>query len=284
MKKVLITGGCGFIGYALTKKMIELGYMVHCLDNLSIGEIKNPHSLGAKLIVDDIRNINNLPIEKYDYIFHLAALSRIQPSFKAPTETFSVNADGTRAVVEYAEKNGSKLIYAGSSSRHHDPLLSPYATSKYIGEQWVKLYRKNYNLNAEIARFYNVYGEGELIDSKMAAVIGIWRKKIMEGEPLPIVGTGEQRRDFTHIDDIVDGLILIAESNEKNEDAWELGTGKNFSLNQVYGFFNKRFGCGKITLEQQNGNYAETIRINDDALIRLGWKPKGDLEKYIMNL
>lgn len=281
-KTVLVTGGCGFVGYALVEKLIQLGYEVDVIDDLSIGrEAKSVEPLGAKFLHGDVRAMDNIPDKAYKYIFHLAALSRIQPSFQNPSWTFSVNVEGTKRVVEYASRNKSKLIYSGSSSKHHNPELSPYAMTKHIGEEWIKLYRKVYDLNAEIVRFYNVYGPGELVDSHMAAVIGIWRSRISKGLPILIHGDGEQRRDFTHIDDIVDGLIRIAESNEKAEDAWELGTGNNYSLNEVADMF------GDIKREyvpDVKGNYRKTLRINNEAIDRLGWQPKDRLKEYINSL
>jgi UDP-glucose 4-epimerase len=276
MKKVLVTGGCGFIGHALTLELIKRGYDVDVIDNLSIGkEAKIPE--GCNFLGGDIRAMDNIDDKPYVYIFHLAALSRIQPSFQNPTSTFSINVDGTKKVVEYAFQNKSKLIYAGSSSRHHNPMLSPYAMSKHIGEEWIKMYKGVYDLNAEIVRFYNVYGPGELVDSHMAAVIGLWRASIEKGETIKIHGDGQQRRDFTHIDDIVSGLILIAESDEKHEDAWELGTGRNYSIIEVARMFNVIYEY----ITDVKGNYRETIRINDDALNRLGWQPTDKLKSYI---
>lgn len=282
MKKVLVTGGCGFVGFALSAKLIEKGYDVDIIDNFSIGrEAKNPKVIGAHFLGGDIRAMDNIVDKPYDYIFHLAALSRIQPSFKNPTLTFSVNVDGTKQVVEYARKNKCKLIYAGSSSRWHNPMLSPYALTKHMGEEWIKMFKGVYGLNAEIARFYNVYGPGELVLSDMSAVIGIWRNAISKNEPIKIHGDGEQRRDFTHIDDIVDGLIRIAESDEIHTDAWELGTGKNYSLNEVANMFGD---IKKEYVDDVKGNYRETIRINNDAIERLGWQPTDKLKNYIETL
>ena len=280
MKKVLITGGCGFIGAALVSELYKRGgYEIDVIDNLSIGsEAKIPYY--SNFLGGDVRGMENIKDKPYDYIFHLAALSRIQPSFEKPTLTFSVNVDGTKQIVEYAHRNNSKLIYAGSSSRWHNPMLSPYAMSKHMGEEWVKMYKGVYNLNAEIVRFYNVYGPGELVHSHMAAVIGKWRAAIKKGETLKIHGDGEQRRDFTHIDDIVDGLIRIAESDEKHEDAWELGTGKNYSINEVANML----GLLKEYVGDVNGNYRETIRVNNDAIDRLGWQPNDRLKEYINGL
>jgi UDP-glucose 4-epimerase len=283
LKKVLVTGGCGFIGHALTLELIKKGYDVDVIDNLSIGkEAKIPE--GCNFLGGDIRGMDNQNGRPYTYIFHLAALSRIQPSFQNPTLTFSVNVDGTKKVVEHAYQNKSKLIYAGSSSRWHNPMLSPYAMSKHMGEEWIKMYKGVYDLNGEIVRFYNVYGEGELVDSHMAAVIGLWRGQVKKNYPITIIGDGKQRRDFTHIDDIVDGLIRVAESNKGHEDAWELGTGKNYSINEVADMFKEKFNCVKVYMSEQKGNYRETLRVNSDAIDILGWQPKDKLKEYINEL
>ena len=277
MKNVLVTGGCGFIGYALSKELIGRGYNVDVLDNLYIGlEAKIPE--GCNFLNGDIRAMENIKDKPYTYIFHLAALSRIQPSFKNPHTTFMVNVDGTKQVVQYALRNNSKLIYSGSSSKHHNPMLSPYALTKHMGEEWIKMEKLIFGLDAEIVRFYNVYGPGELVDSHMAAVIGLWRGQVQKNYPITIIGDGEQRRDFTHIDDIVDGLIRIAESDEKHEDAWELGTGKNYSLNEVADMFGD---VKREYVDDVKGNYRETLRINNDAIDRLGWQPTDKLKSYI---
>lgn len=280
MKKVLVTGGCGFIGYKLTKELLDRGYDVDVIDDLSIGdEAKDVELIGATLYIDDIKYILKYKHNQYNYVFHLAALSRIQPSFQNPSKTFLTNVDGTRLVCELCKFLNAKLIYVGSSSKHHNPSLSPYATSKYMGEQWVKMYKYSYGLDFEIARLYNVYGDGELLNSEMSAVIGIWRKAITNNLPIIIHGDGEQRRDFTHVDDVVDGLLLIAEGNEKHNDAWELGTGFNYSLNEVA----KMFDYDKIKyVDDVKGNYKSTLRINDDAIQRLGWKPNDRLHEHIL--
>lgn len=276
----LVTGGCGFIGHALAKELLNRGWKVDILDNLFIGK---EAKLADKctFLGGDIRAMENVRDYPYTVIFHLAALSRIQPSFENPRLTFSINVDGTRQVVEYALRNNCKIVYAGSSSRHHNPELSPYAMTKHMGEEWIKLYKTVFNLNAEIARFYNVYGPGELVNSETAAVIGIWRTAIQEGKPIKIHGDGEQRRDFTHVDDIVDGLLRIAESDEKHEDAWELGTGKNYSINEVAEMFGE---VKKVHVEEVKGNYRETLRLNNDAIDRLNWHPADRLENYINSL
>ena len=139
-------------------------------------------------------------------------------------------------------------------------------------------------MDIEIARFYNVYGPHEIVDGDMAAVIGIFRNQIAEGRALTIVGDGEQRRDFTHVVDIVDGLYRIGTSKEKHEDAWELGTGTNYSILEVYELFKERFGCDRWHIDDQPGNYRVTLQENTDAQDRLGWAPKDRLKEYILTL
>jgi len=277
---ILVTGGAGFIGTNLIKRLLKEAHNVVSIDNYDSG-LKENEQEGAKYFFHDIENIDYLNEIKFDIIYHLAALSRIQPSFQDPSETFRVNVKGTEAVCEFARQHNSKVVYAGSSSRWHDPHQSPYACYKHLGEEVCKMYRKVYDLDIEIARFYNVYGPHEIVDGDWAAVIGIWRRQIRDGDPITIVGDGEQRRDFTHVDDIVDGLIRIGFGQEKHEDAWELGTGINYSINEVYEMFHEKFGVTKINIPDQLGNYRKTLRENNDMLDKLGWKPTDKLRNYI---
>jgi UDP-glucose 4-epimerase len=281
--KILVTGGAGFVGTNLIKRLLTEGHSVHSLDNYDSG-LRENHIEGCNYISGDIEQLEYWEGDSFDIVYHLAALSRIQPSFENPVETFRVNSRGTEAVCEFARHNNVKLIYAGSSSRWHNPYQSPYACYKHIGEEILKMYKKVYGLNAEIARFYNVYGPNEIVDGDWAAVIGIWRRQTRDNEPITIVGDGEQRRDFTHVEDIVDGLYKIGMSSESHEDAWELGTGTNYSINEVYELFKNKFGVDKVHIPDQHGNYRKTLRENDDTLIRLNWKPKDRLKEYIQSL
>ena len=281
--KILITGALGFVGKNLAKRLVADGHDVIGLDNYEIGKPADEVD-GVKYLPWDIEQIEYLKGGSIDLCFHLAALSRIQPSFEQPSETFRVNARGTEAVCEWARHNNVKVVYSGSSSQWHDPFLSPYALYKKLGEDVCKLYRMIYGLNVEIARFYNVYGPGEITEGKWAAVIGKWRGQVEQNHPITIVGDGEQRRDFTHIDDIVDGLIKIGFGTEKHEDAWELGTGFNYSLNEVAELFVKKFNAVKVYMTDERGNYRETIRVNNDAIERLGWTPTDKLKEYINSL
>lgn len=280
--KILVTGGAGFIGTALINELVELHNIVS-IDNYSIG-LKSNHVKGAKYIDGDILDIHNIIKNDFDLCFHLAALSRIQPSFQSPFNTFKNNTEGVQKVLDWCRLNSTKCIYSGSSSRHHNPHISPYALYKYLGEEICKMYREVYSMSIEIVRFYNVYGPGEILDGEWAAVIGLWRNQIANGIPITIVGDGSQRRDFTHIDDIIDGLIKIGFSNETHSDAWELGTGSNHSILEVANYFKSRFNCEFKFIENQKGNYNETIRENDDALLKINWAPKRNLKNYIETL
>lgn len=282
MKKILVTGGVGFIGSNLIKVLNKREFNVYSLDNYSSGN-KNNEIPGITYINEDITKINNIDSD-FDLCFHLAAQSRVQPSFDNPEESFRVNVYGTSKVMEWAKENDIKVIYAGSSSKHHNPSDSPYAMYKFMGEEVCKLYRESFGVNVEIARFYNVYGPGENVDEKYGNVIGIWRAKIAKGEPLPIVGDGKQKRDFIHVSDIVEGLKKIAFSDFHHKDAWELGSGVNYSVNNLYEFFKKRFNVNSVNLPDQPGNYRKTLRENDDTLKLLNWTPKDRLEEHINNL
>ncbi len=283
MKKILVTGGAGFIGTNLIKHLISKKIEIVSLDNYSTGSKQNQIK-SVKYVEGDIESISQFNNQKFDYCFHLAAQSRVQPSFHDPEESFRINVTGTLKVMKWAKKNKVKVLYAGSSSKHHDPSDSPYAMTKYLGEGLCKLYKKTYGIDVEISRFYNVYGPYEPIDEKYGNVIGIWRAMVKNSSPLPIVGDGEQRRDFTHVDDIVNGIIKISESDEKHKDAWEIGSGINYSINELFDMFKNKFNVTSIKIDDQPGNYRETLRTNDDMITKLNWKPNDRLNEYIQNL
>jgi UDP-glucose 4-epimerase len=277
---IIVTGGVGFVGTNLVKRLKEDGHKVIVIDDYSVGTVGNQIE-GVRYLPMNVEQIDFIKGDEVDLCFHLAALSRIQPSFENPSEFFRVNVSGTEAICDWARKWNVKVVYSGSSSQWHDPFQSPYAMYKKLGEDVCKMYKRVFGTNIEIARFYNVYGPHEITEGKWAAVIGKWRGNSVNGEPITIVGDGEQRRDFTHIDDIVDGLIKIAFSDEKHEDAWELGTGFNYSLNEVADMFVEKFGVNKVYIPNQKGNYRETRRENNDAIERLGWQPTDKLKEYI---
>ena len=213
---------------------------------------------------------------RYDIIFHLAAIARIQPSFKHPVEYFETNTNGTLNVVQYCIKNDIPLVYAGSSSHHSGKFKNPYTFSKDIGEEIIKLYQEHFGLRSSITRFYNVYGPYHLRDGGYSTVIGRWEKQYDDEEPLTIYGDGFKRRDFTHIDDIVNGLIKIHE-----KDAWghifELGRGENFSLNEVADMFKEN----RLYFDDKPGEAQETLCESNLAKFVLNWYPIINLSDYI---
>ena len=280
--KVLVTGGAGFVGSNLCERLTN-SHEVYSLDNYSIGSTEN-HIDGVEYINGDIVDIENIIKNDFDICYHLAGLSRIQPSFNNPFDTFRSNTLGTQKVLDWCRKNNSKLIYSGSSSKHHNPYQSPYALYKYLGEELCKMYKEVYDMKIEIARFYNVYGPKEIVDGDWAAVIGIWRRQIRDNKPLTIEGDGEQRRDFTHVYDIVDGLIKISNYNGSHKDAWELGSGKNYSIKEVAEMFRIKFNCDIEYIPNQKGNYRITLREHNDAIEILNWNPRMSLSEYVNSL
>ena len=275
--QALVTGGAGFVGTNLIKRLLKDGHEVVSFDNYSTGFKENEQD-GCRYIETDIIDGFKNWIKKFDVIFHLGALARIQPSIKNPSETIKNNFDGTLNVLEYARKNNTPVIYAGSSSKHHGLYGSPYAWSKYGGEELCKLYSEVYGLNTTICRFYNVYGPHHIRTGTYATVIGIFENQFLNNEHLTVVGDGEQRRDFTHIDDIVDGLIRCVGKNHKGE-IFELGSGINYSINELV----EMFGCKKKFIPSRPGEYDVTLCDYSKAKNVLGYQPKNNLENYITN-
>ena len=279
--RALVTGGVGFIGTNLIKRLLKDGYDVTSLDNYSTGFRENEQK-GCTYISGDVRDLEfwGGRLEKMDMapdvIFHLAALARIQPSMKHPKTVIENNFNGTLNILEYARINNIEVVYAGSSSKHHGLYGSPYAWSKYGGEELCKLYSEVYDLNTTICRFYNVYGQHQIREGTYATVLGIFENQYLNGETLTVTGDGEQRRDFTHVDDIVEGLMLSVGKGSK-ANYYELGTGKNYSINEVADMFNHK----KSYIPSRPGEYDVTLCDYSEAKRDLGYEPNGDLSKYI---
>jgi len=285
--KVLVTGGAGFVGSNLIKRLLEDGNEVICLDNYSTGKKENELE-GCKYFNFDLSE-SNVPFdeicavqrfEKPDVIYHMAALARIQPSIKNPVKSIGNNFNSTLNILEWAREKNIPMVFAGSSSFHHGLWGSPYAWSKHAGEQLCKLYDNVYNLPVATCRFYNVYGPNQLEDGAYATVLGIFIKQHKEGRPLTITGNGEQRRDFTHVDDIVDGIVKCGENiNEVSGEIFELGRGKNHSINEVASMFGENYPTQYIPARK--GEYDVTLADYSRAEEMLGWKPLIDLEDYV---
>ena len=206
--KCLVTGGAGFVGTNLIKRLLKDGHEVVSVDNYTTGkkeyerpgctyydfDLSSEHLLG--LYVDQT-TYPTWRDDDYDLIFHLAARARIQPSLENPYRTFQSNVIGTENILEYARVKDIPVVYAGSSSVHGDVYANPYTFTKWQGEELCKLYTKVFGLPTVICRFYNVYGEHQLTDGDYCCVLGIFEGQYKDGRPLTITGDGEQRRDFT---------------------------------------------------------------------------------------
>jgi len=280
-RRILVTGGKGFIGSNLVREL-------HKNEENDIMVVDSNKERSSMKETDNIPyycyDIRDYPdwlwqIKDMDFIFHLAAQSRIQPSLKNPIETYDVNARGTALVLEAAKRKGAKVIYAGSSSYHEGLMGSPYAMSKYHGEEICRLYSNLDWVDTTIFRFYNVYGKWQPEEGENAIVMGIFEKQKREGKPLTITGDGEQRRDFTHVDDIVAGLITAMDHSTPGK-TFELGTGKNYSINEVADLF----GGEKTYIPARAGEYATTLCVDTKAKSILGWEAKSSLKDYIATL
>ena len=286
--QALVTGGAGFVGTNLIKKLLKEGHNVESMDNYSTGKKENELD-GCNYIDVDIsdgtRRHGAFGLEIYqlikpDIIYHLAALPRIQPSFINPNKTFDSNVKGTQNIMEYARKL-DPVVYAGSSSSHGDKCANPYTHSKWLGEEIVTMYNKIYDIRTAICRFYNVYGDYQLTEGAYCTVLGIFERLYSNNEPLTITDDGEQRRDFTQVDDIVDGLIRCGENIEKvSGETFELGRGKNYSINEIASAFGDYL---TEYIDKRPGEMRNTLSTDTKAKDLLGWEPTVDIIEYIKN-
>ena len=290
--RMLVTGGAGFVGTNLIKRLLKDGHEVVSVDNYSTGKKEN-HQEGCQYHDFELSSSHTLGIyvdhgsyprwrdDEYDVIFHIGALARIQPSLKNPYKSIFNNFVSSLNIFEYARRNNIKVVYAGSSTFHHGLYSSPYAWSKYSGEELCKLYSNVYDLSTAICRFYNVYGPHQLEEGDYSTVIGIFEKQYREGKPLTITADGKQRRDFTYIDDIVDGLVKCSEHNFKAE-FFELGRGVNYSINEIANMFGEDYP--REYIPARKGEYDVTLADYSKAKLKLGWEPTGDISSYIKSV
>ena len=290
--RVLVTGGAGFVGTNLIKRLLKDGHEVISVDNYSTGYHKNQQK-GCEYYQRDLSDSNwwslmstdmcevtcDCQIEPVDVIYHLAALARIQPSFDNPTRSFKSNCLGTQNLLEWARRFNTPVVYAGTSSAHGDIFANPYTFTKCQGEEIVTMYNKLFNLPTAICRFYNVYGPHQITEGAYCCVLGIFERQFYKGNPLTITGDGEQRRDFTHVEDIVDGMIRCGENIDKvSGEIFELGNGKNYSINEIANAFED---YPTKYIDAKPGEMRETLNIDTKAQDVLNWKPKNDIIKYI---
>ena len=247
----LITGGAGFIGSNLVNYLIKNNQKVICVDNFFSGKIKNilnKKSKNLKIIKADIRNLNRKKINsKIDYIIHLAALGSVPRSFKDPIETNSVNVDGSINIIELAKNlKCKKFIFASSSSVYGNSKnkekketdkknpISPYGVSKLAFENYAEIFSNFYKLKTIGIRFFNVFGPNQNAKGPYSAVIPKWANGLINNSNIFVNGDGTTKRDFTYIDNVVNGIILSTKKNFKNNyEIFNLACGKEISLNYL---------------------------------------------------
>ena len=286
LSSIIVTGGAGFIGSHLVDRLVLAGRKVFVIDDLSTGLASNVNGK-AFVKYKPIQHIQFMgqpyldQLGRVEVIFHLAADARIQPSFQHPAHTYDVNSSGTIQVLEFARKLGAKVVYAGSSSVYHDTFASPYAYSKHLGETHCTLYHRLFGVECAIARFFNVYGPRQLTAGNYATVLGIFERQWKAGEPLTVVGDGSQRRDMTHVEDVVDGLMAILNKNIWDASVFNFGSGRNYSIIEVA----QMFKSPAVTfLPERRGEYPSTLADISMSQVRLGWQPKHNLEDYVKSV
>lgn len=294
MMKVLVTGGCGFIGSTLTDKLIELGHEVTVLDNLS-AECHDQFYFNDKATyyhfdISDYQQTRPL-YDGVDYVFHLAAESRIQPSINNPIQAVKTNVLGTETVLQCSREAGvKKVMYSSTSSAYGlinpcplkedmpNDCLNPYSVSKVSGEELCKMYTKLFGLKTVIFRYFNVYGDREPTKGQYAPVVGLFLRQLKANESLTIVPDGTQRRDFTHVDDVVQANILAMQVDHNNYgEVFNVGTGTNNSVLELADMIsdNQKF------IEPRIGEAYETLADNTKLKTILGWNPTVRIEEYI---
>jgi len=291
---MVVVGGAGFIGSHLTDALVLGGFNVHVIDDLSHGKKENVNK-AASLHIADIRDLSAIaPIIKDSrFVFHFAALPRVQYSIEHPVETNEVNIGGTLNVLIASKEGGVKrVIYSASSSAYGDqktlPLVetmtpnpkSPYGLQKHVGELYARVWSEVHGLETVSLRYFNVYGPRLDPNGAYALAIGKFLKQRKEGKPLTIWGDGSQTRDFTHVRDVVRANLLAAENKKVGRgEVINIGAGRNFSVNEL-----ARLIGGKVVHTEPRVEPHDTLADNSLAKKLLGWEPKVTLEEGIAEL
>jgi len=294
--KCLVTGGAGFIGSNLVDSLVDLEHEVIVIDN-EYSDVHehfyyNEKAKNYKLDIRDYENTRPL-YDGVDYVFHIAAEARIQPAIQNPIEAVSINSVGTCTVLQCAREAGVKrVMYSSTSSGYGlandipnvetqpDDCLNPYSVSKVNGEKLCSMYTKLFGLPTIIFRYFNVYGERQPLKGQYAPVIGIFLRQRGDGEPLTIVGDGEQRRDFTHVSDVVQANIKAAIAEVSEEcfgKVYNVGCGKNYSVNEIANMISDN----TINIPPRIGESRVTLANNNKLRKTFGWEPTVDLFEWV---
>jgi UDP-glucose 4-epimerase len=297
VKTSLVTGGFGFIGSHIVDELLNRGHRVIALDDKSAEENEKFYiNENAENHIKDISKDDCSEFFKdIDFVFHLAARSRIQPTIGSPNRCFEVNVIGTQRVLEWSRMNSvRRVIYSGTSSLygHQNSIpflpnmpadcLNPYSMSKWMGEQVCKLYAQLYDTQSVVLRYFNVYGPREPIKGKYAPVVGLFKRQVSAGEAMTITGDGTQRRDFTYISDVVDANICAMNIQGINSSKgifkiYNVGTGINYSINDIANMI----GDNIEYIDSRPAEVKETLADINDTVNELGWTPIKKLEDMI---
>lgn len=276
-KTILVTGGAGFIGSHLCERLAKQGHRVISLDNYFAGSKEN-HVPGVEYREGHTKHIELLVPETPDIVYHLGEYARVEKSFEDVEKVWDLNKLGTFAVLEYVRKNGAKIVYAGSSTKFSDGGLgrdqSPYAWSKATNTELVKNYGTWYGVKFAVVYFYNVFGGRERGTGPYATLIGIYKEEYKKGNPLTVVAPGTQARNFTHVDDIVDGLVLVGENAEGDD--YGIGNDDAHAILDVAHLFSNDI----IMLPPRVGNRLQSTADNG-KMKALGWSAKRSLKQDI---
>mgnify|MGYP006417254219 CR=1 FL=1 len=278
MKKILVTGGAGFIGSHLCERLVGNGDNdVYSLDNYFTGSESN-HIRGVSYVKGDTTDIDKLITFNPDMVYHLGEYSRVEQSFDDMEKVWKYNKEGIFAVLEFVRKAGCKIIYTGSSTKFGDGGLSrdasPYAWTKATNTELVVNYGNWFDIPYAITYFYNVYGSREIKTGKYATLIALFKEKMKNNEPLTVVRPGTQKRNFTHVDDIVDGLILVGENAYGDE--FGIGSSESYSIEEIA----KLYGGEIQMLPERKGNRM-TANVLSEKTKDLGWSPTRSVKCYI---
>ena len=293
--KCLVIGGAGVIGSNLVDRLIQDEHEVQVWDNLSTGKRNNINPLANFINCDITKSYDARKVQmdnfKPDVVFHLAAMARVQPSIENPIEYHDANVNGMLNVLNMCVECGvKKFVFSSSSSVYGDAEqvptteecklnpISPYALHKLIGEQYCRLYSKLYGIETVSLRYFNVYGERQLLEGAYCLVMGIFTQQRLEGKPMTINGDGEQRRDFTYVGDVVEANVKVATMKANfNGDVFNIGNGDNRSVNEIADMIGGDRIHRDPVIEPK-----ETLANNSKARFLLDWKPTTEIEDWII--
>ena len=293
MTRSLVTGGSGFIGSHLVDYLVERGHDVMVIDNHSANNEKFYENEKATYTNADVIDYQKMrkAIRGVDYVFHLAAESRLQPAVENPINAVKKNCVGTTVMLQVAREEGVKrFVYSSTSSGYgnnpfpsketqRDDCLNPYSASKIAAEKFCKMYYELYGLRTVCLRYFNVFGERSPAKGQYAPVIGIFQRQNKLGEPLTLVGDGSQSRDFVYVKDVAYANYLAAVNPLTNfyGDIFNVGSGKNYSIKEIADLIsaNQQF------IPKRAGEMETTLADIEKINTVIGWQPKVDVLEWI---